>query len=248
MPNFSATPAALGLAGGLATFTPPRFSAVAAPLRLVGGTAAFTIGAVTNTAVTTPKLDRAPDSLPIGEVRGGKIHYTVKEQLRQQRVLEAIEAAFGGQQGQITDLANIVARLEAAEATAAAAQSQAAATATADALAKSFPSPSSVLSATSDGAITITAHTRVYGDGVSVAVNGGSVSGWTQGQFVQVYYDDAGRAGGAVAYQGTTDVIAQTGARHIVGGVAVPLAGAPAEGGVSPPPPGYVRDYRETGI
>lgn len=190
-----------------------------------------------------PKLDTQKRQIPIGEVRDGKVYVTAQEQNRQQNYRDAIQDAFRGQQGQITDLATIVARLEAAEAQAAAATAQAAETAAADALARSYIEPSDVLAASSAGEITITAHTRVYGNGASVSVNGGSLSGWAPGQFVQVYYDDAGRTGGAVSYQGTTDVIAQQGARHIVGGVAIPQPGQPASSGGTAPPPGYVRPF-----
>jgi hypothetical protein len=241
VPNFSAAPAQLVIAGGTATFVPARFSATPAQLRIVGGTARFTIGAVANDSVTTPKLDRIMRQELIVEK---SLNASQRFQLIWQRTMEAIEDAFGGQQGQITDLANIVARLEATEAKADAAVAQSASTAADDALAKSYPSPSTILSATSDGTITISAHTRVYGDGTSVSVNGGSVSGWPQGQFVQIYYDDAGRAGGAVAYQGTTEVIAQAGARHIVGGVPIPLSGEPPVEGEPPYPSGYVPDTR----
>lgn len=244
MPNFSATPGAIAIAGGTATFVPARFSASAAVLNILGGSAGFTVGTVANDSVTTPTLNRLTrfDQLTQGDA------VSTRFQTIWQRTMEAIEAAFEDQQGQITDLSNIIARLEATEAQAAAAQAQAAATASTDALAKSYPSPSTILTAASDGTVSITAHTRVYGDGTSVAVNGGSVTGFASGAFVQVYYDDAGRAGGAVAYQGTLDVIAQTGARHIVGGVAIPLAGEAPYDGFPPFPPGYVPDYRETGI
>lgn len=241
MPSLTATPAQLVLTAGSASFIPYRFTVTAAALELTAGSA--TLGPTSNLSggETTPKLDRI-----------GRQERIVDKDVASQRfraiwqgTMEAIERAFSGQQDQITDLETIVQRLGAAEAKSDAAFAQASATAAEDALAKSFPSPSDVLSAASSGTITITAHTRVYGDGTSVSVNGGSVSGYSPGQFVQVYYDDAGRAGGAVSYQGTTDVIAQAGARHIVGGVSIPLVGEAPIDGVPPFPPGYVPDYRE---
>jgi hypothetical protein len=240
LPSVSITPAAFAIDWGAVTTKPARETVGAMVLRFTGGS--VSAGPSTNLPSNVPKLDRIMRQENI--VEGGRA--SKRFQLLWQQTMAAIEYAFTGQQAQINEL--MLARIEAAEAKADAAQSQATATATEDALAKSFPSPSNILSAASNGTITIAAHTRVYGDGTSVAVNSGTVSGWTPGQFVQVYYDDAGRAGGAVAYQGTTDVIAQAGSRHIVGGVAIPLAGSPTQDGFPPFPPGYVPDYREFGI
>lgn len=244
MPSVSPAPAAFAIDWGAVTTKPARETVGALVLAFTGGSVSAGPSSHLSGQVTVPKLDRIMRQERIVEKEAASQRF----QLIWQRTMEAIEAAFGGQQGQITDLATIVARLEAAEAKADAAQTQAVATATEDSLAKSFPSPTNILSAASDGTITITAHTRVYGDGTSVAVNGGSLTGWSAGQFVQVYYDDAGRAGGAVAYQGTTAVIAQGGARHIIGGVTIPLAGEAPYDGFPPFPPGYVPDYREFGI
>lgn len=248
MPSLSVTPAAFVLSFGDVTTQPARETIGALVLAFTGGQANAGPSSTFN-SVNVPKLDSQKRQIPIADVTNGKAYVTVQEQLRQQSFKEAIERAFAGQQGQITDLSVIVARLEAAEAQASAAQAQSAATASSDALAKSYVEGLSI-SATSAGAITISAHTRVYGDGTSVSVNGGSLTGWSQGQYVQVYYDDAGKAGGAVAYQGTTAVIAQQGARHIVAGIAIPVAGSPPAEGTPPLPPGYIppRDYFEETI
>jgi hypothetical protein len=245
LPSVSVTPAAYAIDWGAAATQPARETGGAMILVFTGGTVSAGPSSNLSDSITTPKLDRIMRQEKIIETGGTA---SGRFQLIWQRTMEAIESAFTGQQGQITDLSTIVARLEAAEAKADVAVAQSAATAAEDAITKSFPSPSTILSAASDGTITISAHTRVYGDGTSVAVNAGSTSGWAQGQFVQIYYDDAGRAGGAVSYQGTTDLIAQTGARHIIGGVAIPVAGLPAQDGFPPFPPGYVPDYREYGI
>lgn len=240
MPSFTATPATIGIAGGAATFIPARFSATTAALRIVGGTAGFTIGGETAVSVTTPRLPRLERQQSYFDKDG---RATAEMQLRWQRAMEAIETAFAAVDVRDDNQDSILARLAATEAQVAAAQEQSAATAAADALAKSYPTPSDLLSASSSGTITITAHTRVYGDGTSVLVNAGSVSGFAQGSYVQVYYDDAGRAGGAVSYQGTLELISQTGARHIIGGVSIPLAGSPPVDGFPPFPPGYVREF-----
>lgn len=48
--------------------------------------------------------------------------------------------------------------------------------------------------------VTMSAHTRYYGDGTSVAVSGGSLTGIPYDTDVYIWYDDASRAGGAVTY------------------------------------------------
>lgn len=81
--------------------------------------------------------------------------------------------------------------------------------------------------------VTISAHTRKYGDGTSVSVNGGSVTGLNYSTTYFIYYDQASRAGGAVTYVATTSeaTAAQTGDRHCVGMVVTPAAaGPPADG------------------
>jgi hypothetical protein len=164
---------------------------------------------------------------------------TTQMQLHWQRTMEAIEAAFAGLTGQVTDLSAIVAQIQAANDLAAAANATATATKASIDIANSYTNPTGVVSAANDGTVTVEAHSRVYGDGSSVSVNSGSVSGFTSGAYVTVFYDDAARSGGAVTYQGTTAAVAQTSNRHIVGQVTVPAAGNPPATGTSPPAPGY---------
>lgn len=165
---------------------------------------------------------------------------TAQMQLHWQRTMESIEKAFQALSGQVTDLSGIVAQIQAANALAAAANANAVAAKASIDIANSFTNPTSVVSATNDGTVTIIAHARVYGDGTSVAVNSGSVTGFASGDYVTVFYDDAARVGGAVAYQGTRTAVAQVGNRHIVGQVTIPAAGEPAADGISPTAPGYV--------
>lgn len=90
-----------------------------------------------------------------------------------------------------------------------------------------------------DATVTISGHTRVYGDGATVSVTGGSVTGLSYSTFYYVYYDQPSRAGGSVTYQVTTSAAtaAQTGNRHLVGSVTTPAAaGAPTDGGLVQPP------------
>ena len=105
------------------------------------------------------------------------------------------------------------------------------------------------LTATDAGAsvtVTISAHTRVYGDGTSVAVTGGSLTGQAYSvPALYIYYDQASRLGGAVTYLSTTSqtTAAQTGNRHLVGRTVTPAAAAPPETGnpVEPPGVGSIR-------
>ena len=91
--------------------------------------------------------------------------------------------------------------------------------------------------------ITIPAHTRVYGDGTSVAVSGGAVTGLAYSTRYWVYYDQASRLGGAVTYLAAVTIQGNgAGApdRHFVGAVETPAAlGAPIDGFQVVPPGGF---------
>lgn len=87
---------------------------------------------------------------------------------------------------------------------------------------------------------TISGHTRIYGDGTSVSVTGGTVTGLSYSTTYYFYYDQPSRAGGTVSYVATTDqaVAAQTGNRHLVGNVTTPAAAGAPVSGLSVRPPG----------
>jgi hypothetical protein len=107
-------------------------------------------------------------------------------------------------------------------------------------LANSYIDPDSVISSTST-TITVLAHTRYYGDGTSVSVNGGMVSTTAVGDIDFVYYLDPTRTGGAVTYIAEANTNpAQTGDTHVVGAVTVPATGT-VPGGNGPQRPGYVQ-------
>lgn len=101
------------------------------------------------------------------------------------------------------------------------------------------------LEAFNDGAtchVDISDHTRVYGDGTSVPVTGGSISGLAHDTVIRVYYDQASRTGGIVTYQWTSDpeVAAQSGIRHSVGATVTPrVAEVDSIVGSGAPAPGY---------
>ena len=165
-----------------------------------------------------------------------------------QRVMEQVEKAFVTQQEQITAIAlaqaaATAANLAAAAANVAAGVAQAAAVdAGADASLASSGASGLTMSATDAGAsatITISAHTRVYGNGTSVSVTGGSVTGLSYSTGYYIYYVQASRLGGAVTYQATTNsaLAAQTGDTHSLGAVTTPAAaGAPIDGNINLPP------------
>lgn len=88
--------------------------------------------------------------------------------------------------------------------------------------------------------ITVSAHTRVYGDGSTLAIAGPTdITGLAYSTDYYVFYDDPTRADSTPAYQTTTDetTAAQTGDRHLVGLVTTPAAlAAPTDGRTVRPP------------
>jgi hypothetical protein len=138
-----------------------------------------------------------------------------------------------------------IATAAAATANAAAATAQTAANETmeATALANSYVT-GIVVGATDAGpsaTITISAHNRIYAyvPPTTKTVNAGSVTGLAYSTTYFVYYDQASRLGGAVAYVATTDNanVAQFNNRHSVAQITTPAAAAPPStgGGVKPP-------------
>lgn len=168
-----------------------------------------------------------------------------------QRVMEQVEQAFVTQQEQIDAIVAAQAAADAANAAAAAANTAAstAQSAADDAASNSSLASSGVsgltMTASDAGAnatITISAHNRIYGDGTTVAVSGGSVTGLAYSTAYYVFYDQASRAGGAVTFQASTNpaTAAQTGDRHSLGAVNTPAAAGAPIGGRSNLPPGVV--------
>lgn len=156
-------------------------------------------------------------------------------------------------------LADIQAQVEAAQAAAVAAQATAdAAQATADealaagggealALSASFPSGLTIsavdVMAGTSSTINISAHSRTYATTppTTVAVNAGSITMLAPNTRYFIYYDQASRLGGTVAYVETTTQadVAQVGDRHSVGVITTPVAsGGPTTGAATTPPGG----------
>lgn len=165
-----------------------------------------------------------------------------------QSVVEKIETQEAAQDSMLSQIATILGLTTALDAAVTAAQDAADTATAAAAGANSVASLTNsgvtglTLSASDAGAnatITISGHTRVYGDGTAVSVTGGTVTGQPYSTTVFIYYDQPSRLGGAVTFLATTSdtTAAQTGDRHLVGRVTTPAAaGAPNSGdGVQPP-------------
>lgn len=142
-------------------------------------------------------------------------------------------------------LADIQAQVEAAQATADAAL--AAGGGAALALSASFPSGLTISAVDVGGGtsstINISAHSRTYATTppTTVAVNAGSITMLAPNTRYFIYYDQASRLGGAVAYVETTTQadVAQVGDRHSVGVITTPVAsGGPTAGAATTPPGG----------
>lgn len=236
MPSLTATPLALVYTGGGATFEPARVTGEHLRLVVTGGAASFSLGSTSLAAIDLNQLARLYNNRPIVDSNG----YPLRQLQRNwQSSMEAIEAVINALTTQVNDNTALLAQIKAALDLAAAANTTANTTANAIGIANSYTSPVNTLTASSDGSITIAAHSRVYGDGTTVAVDAGSISGFTNGAYVTVYYVDAGRSGGAVTYVGTTNAVAQTGDTHIVGQATIPTAGEPPVSGGGPTAPGY---------
>lgn len=237
MPSFGFTPGALVLAGGTINPEPVRFSFSPAALRLNG--AALTIGPNLSSGVTdaiSALLDTLFASESIVDQQGRP---TRRFQQIWQNTIQGIKDILTSQGLSISELQSIYAGINAAQSTATAAVQQAQQTETARNLTDSYPDPPGVLRASSDGTVTIAAHQRVYGDGTRVSVDAGSVTGFSPGDYVSVFYDDSASAGGIVNYRGTTNAVAQSGNRHVVGQATIPAVGEPASSGTSVSAPGY---------
>ena len=226
----------LSITGAEAATIPYRVTATGARLTLAGGTATLGTALELSAAPTVPKLNRMHMRESLTGPGGQPSHRLMAIW---QDSMDKIEESFEALTNQVTDLEAIVRQIQAAMDAATAAQAKADEVDARVSLADSYTDPVSVLTAESDGSIAIAAHTRIYGNGTSVSVNSGALSGFAQGAYVGVYYQDAARDGGAVTYQGTTNAVAQEGARHVVGFVTIPASGEPPADGGGGGGPGY---------
>lgn len=166
-----------------------------------------------------------------------------------QEVVKRIEVAINGIQSAL-EAAGIA--QAAAEAAQAAAESAEGTGGTAERIASLTNSGTIGLTlgaadAGTDATVTISNHTRAYGNGDSVSVIGGSLTGLDYSTFYYLYYDDPERDGGTVTYQYTeleADAV-QTGDRHLVGSITTPAAAGPDTTGGTVRPPGVGNIYEK---
>lgn len=112
-----------------------------------------------------------------------------------------------------------------------------------DKISASWTSPGSVLGATDAGSnatITVSAHSRKYGDNSSLSVAGGTLTGKSYATDYYIYYDDTTTSDTTPTYTATTNpntaAYNAAAGRHFVGKIKTPAAaGAPTSGGTTPP-------------
>ena len=181
-------------------------------------------------------LDRIAEVLGITETLNEAVNAT------QQELLDRIAEVLG-----ITETLNeaVVAAQSAADAANAAAGNAQGAADTAEknsSLATSGTTGLSISAADAGANVTasISAHSRIYGDGATVAVSAGTITGLAYSTTYYLYYSDPARTGGTVTFQATTNQAdaAQIGDVHSLGAVATPAAAAPPSTGRPNLPPG----------
>ncbi len=236
MPDFLGTPQQLVYTGNEQAFNP--FLSGTASLIYTGlqstlapNWAGYDLGAV--------ELDRLSwDDKLVGS--NGQVGSNF--QRKYQANVEETEKALNAQAEAIIAIQQALDEAAKANAAAQTAQDTANAQAIETNLVNSYTDPLNVLTASSDGEVVIASHNRVYGDGTTVAVTGGTVTGYASGETVRPYYSDTEQLGGAVVWQSTTGVVSQTNGTHLVGGARIPVAGEPPASGGGTVPPGYSID------
>jgi hypothetical protein len=162
------------------------------------------------------------------------------------RMMTDLETAFSGVDTAIAALAAAVA----AQSDATTALANAATVKRDDKITGSTVIPANVLSAAdagSDATITISAHSRRYGDANAISVTGGTLTGAAYSTDYGIYYDDTTASVTAPTYHKTTTLSNAlnnyVAGRHCVGFVTTPAAaGAATTGGQTPPASGAVDD------
>lgn len=154
------------------------------------------------------------------------------------------QQVLGNLQGELGALAAAIAAqatADAAAADAATAQTTANTVKRDDKITGSFVVPANVVTSTDNGTnatITIAAHTRKYGDGSSLSVAGGSLTGAYSTDY-GIYYNDTTTADTTPTYVKSTNltqaVNSYAAGRHFVGNITTPASGGAATtGGYSP--------------
>lgn len=156
------------------------------------------------------------------------------------KVTKRFAETFDNLQDQLSQIENIEQLVD--DAQQAADSAQAAANDAQDSAAASLLAVSGTIgctiTASDNGAsadIVVSSHTRVYGDGSTVAVTGSTIPSLIHSTEYYIYYNDADRAGGAVTFVATTTVTdaIQVNGKHLVGRVTTPASlGSPVNGEV----------------
>lgn len=187
------------------------------------------------------KLPRLPSTQYIVDKNGAPL---VSFQQFWQQAMTQIETSVNGIQDAIDAAAAANAAAAAATNAAATANNAADAAAADNAIANSGVTGLTMTAADAgtSATITISSHTRVYADGTSVSVSGGSLTGLAYSTSYYVYYHDALHAGGAVTYLSSISASAaiQSGDVHSVGAVTTPAAAGPPKDGRGNLAPGLV--------
>lgn len=180
------------------------------------------------------KLNRPDRTVPLTEENKPTYHF--------QRYIDELCKNI---ENNFNDLAATVAAIAAAQATADAASAAAATAALNDKISSSATDPSVVVTATdagTDATITIAAHTRRYGDGTTLAVAGGALTGKAYSTLYAIYYDDPTVADTTPTYVATTvlkDAQPNSASgRHYVDQITTPASGGGGTGGGGYKPPG----------
>ena len=190
------------------------------------------------------RLPRLRRELPIIDPATGRPTQAFQQMM--QNFAEKLEAEFGSlEAAQLAQESAASAAASAATATAAASTAQTAADDANSVASLSSsgvtPNPLTATDAGTDATIFVAAHTRVYGDGSTLAIAGPvSLTGRAYSTAYYVYYDDPTRQDTTPSYQTTTSeaTAAQTGDRHLVGMVTTPASAAPDTDGAYVRPPG----------
>lgn len=236
MVDFTAAPLQLTISGVSSNPLPLR----AEPLALTA-TGQFGYGAPNWQGVDLPgflRLDRVRNNIGIVDPKTG--FPTSQYQAQTQRDKEEIERSISALVQSVNAIQSAFAAASEAQRIAGLATQSVEAVRNETRLMGSYTSPQNAVTASSAGVVTIATHRRVYTDGTTVSITGGTLSGFGIGQTVGVYYDDPSFSLTSPVFRADTGggEAVQTNGRHVVGFVTIPGVGDPPTTGEGPTPPG----------
>lgn len=191
------------------------------------------------------------ERLSLEPIIGGENQPTRQFQYYIQRILEALETDLDDITGILADITAAQADIVTAQADIVTAQSDITTT-QADQAAQlkllkrvtSWPYGVTLTGtdAGSDATVTISAHTRIYGNGDTVAISSGSITGLAYSTTYGIYYDDSTLAVTSPTFLSTTttsnSLPTANASRHHIGVITTPAASDPDTGGDPSSPPG----------